>query len=84
MKSEYVENPMVIDNLMFQHANVPAKSVDKTLDEMLSVGANVNIYMFHGGNQVGYAQNDIFLIGYFVPQFVFFFYIHIRTHKLLR
>jgi len=42
-----------IDHWQEAHSVVPADAVDKTLDEILSVGANVNIYMFHGGTSFG-------------------------------
>ncbi|XP_076754482.1 beta-galactosidase isoform X1 [Xylocopa sonorina] len=38
----------------FQRVNSGA--VVKTLDEMLSLGASVNIYMFHGGTNFGYTS----------------------------
>lgn len=33
---------------------VKSSAVSKTLDEMLSIGASVNIYMFYGGTNFGY------------------------------
>ena len=32
----------------------PKEKVTKTLDSMLSLGANVNIYMMHGGTSFGF------------------------------
>lgn len=37
---------------------VPTKSVTRVLDEMLSLGASVNIYMFYGGTNFGYTSGE--------------------------
>jgi len=42
-----------LDHWQQKHASVAAQDVDKTLEEMLSIGASVNIYMFHGGTSFG-------------------------------
>jgi beta-galactosidase len=36
------------------HSTVPTGAIVKTLDEMLSAGANVNFYMFYGGTNFGF------------------------------
>jgi beta-galactosidase len=38
------------------HSKASTESIVKTFDEMLSVGANVNFYMFHGGTNFGFTS----------------------------
>ncbi|CAF3406638.1 unnamed protein product [Rotaria socialis] len=39
-----------------QHSTVSTESIVKTLDEMLSIGVNVNFYMFFGGTNFGFTS----------------------------
>ncbi|KAM8749366.1 beta-galactosidase-1-like protein [Acanthopagrus schlegelii] len=43
-----------LDHWGDQHAVVDAQKVSRVLAEMLSMGANVNMYMFEGGTNFGY------------------------------
>ncbi|XP_053713434.1 beta-galactosidase [Synchiropus splendidus] len=43
-----------LDHWGSRHAVVPTAAVVKTLNEMLALGANVNMYMFIGGTNFGY------------------------------
>uniref|UniRef100_A0A8C5HT96 Beta-galactosidase-like n=1 Tax=Gouania willdenowi TaxID=441366 RepID=A0A8C5HT96_GOUWI len=43
-----------LDHWGDKHAAVDAKAVSKVLGEMLTLGANVNMYMFEGGTNFGY------------------------------
>ncbi|XP_023341954.1 beta-galactosidase isoform X3 [Eurytemora carolleeae] len=57
--------PGWLDHWGHQHSKVGSDEVDKTLDEMLRVEANVNIYMFHGGTSFGLSagsNSDPFLV----------------------
>jgi len=38
------------------HSRVSTNSIVKTLDEMLSIGVNVNFYMFYGGTNFGFTS----------------------------
>ncbi|WP_138755957.1 glycoside hydrolase family 35 protein [Paenibacillus sinopodophylli] len=42
------------DHWMENHQTRPSLEVAETLDELLSVGASVNFYMFHGGTNFGF------------------------------
>ncbi|KAG7227495.1 hypothetical protein INR49_005310 [Caranx melampygus] len=46
--------PGWLDHWGDQHAMVDAQKVSRVLGEMLTMGANVNIYMFEGGTNFGY------------------------------
>ncbi|XP_064648541.1 beta-galactosidase-like isoform X2 [Lineus longissimus] len=52
VNSEYY--PAWFDEWGGPHANTAVGPVNKTLDDMLKVGASVNIYMFHGGTNFAY------------------------------
>ncbi|CAF0778296.1 unnamed protein product [Rotaria sordida] len=39
-----------------QHSTVSTDSIVKTLDQMLSIGVNVNFYMFYGGTNFGFTS----------------------------
>lgn len=41
------------------HADVDKNTVAKSLDEMLSMNASVNIYMFHGGTSFGFTSGAL-------------------------
>ncbi|XP_029981158.1 beta-galactosidase-1-like protein isoform X1 [Sphaeramia orbicularis] len=43
-----------LDHWGDQHARVTTEKVSKVLGEMLTMGANVNMYMFEGGTNFGY------------------------------
>ncbi|XP_068428733.1 beta-galactosidase-1-like protein [Clinocottus analis] len=43
-----------LDHWGDQHAVVDAQKVSRVLEEMLIIGANVNMYMFEGGTNFGY------------------------------
>ncbi|MEQ2220908.1 hypothetical protein ILYODFUR_010396 [Ilyodon furcidens] len=43
-----------LDHWGDQHAVVSAQKVSRVLEEMLTMGANVNMYMFEGGSNFGY------------------------------
>ncbi|XP_032813234.1 beta-galactosidase-like [Petromyzon marinus] len=43
-----------LDNWRHPHATVSKEAVAKTLDEMLAMNANVNMYMFEGGTNFAY------------------------------
>ncbi|XP_038576307.1 beta-galactosidase-1-like protein isoform X2 [Micropterus salmoides] len=43
-----------LDHWQDQHAVVDAQKVSRVLGEMLTMGANVNMYMFEGGTNFGY------------------------------
>ncbi|XP_034549722.1 beta-galactosidase-1-like protein [Notolabrus celidotus] len=43
-----------LDHWGDQHAEVNAQKVSRVLGEMLTMGANVNMYMFEGGSNFGY------------------------------
>uniref|UniRef100_A0A3P9GZ04 Galactosidase, beta 1-like n=1 Tax=Oryzias latipes TaxID=8090 RepID=A0A3P9GZ04_ORYLA len=43
-----------LDHWGDQHAMVDARKVSRVLGEMLTMGANVNMYMFEGGTNFGY------------------------------
>ena len=53
----------------FDHWGIPHRSRDtedaaKCLDEMLDMGANVNLYMFHGGTNFGFMNGALAVDGY--------------------
>ncbi|CAN7940128.1 unnamed protein product, partial [Ixodes hexagonus] len=52
MNSEFY--PGWLDHWGKNHSQVDAQTVAKTLREMLSMNASVNIYVFHGGTSFGY------------------------------
>lgn len=39
-----------------RHAHVSSESAAATLDETLKMGANANMYMFHGGTNFGFTS----------------------------
>ncbi|XP_074047416.1 beta-galactosidase-1-like protein isoform X2 [Macrotis lagotis] len=43
-----------LDYWGWNHSTVGVKSVSKALEDILEVGASVNMYMFHGGTNFGY------------------------------
>uniref|UniRef100_A0A671Z1Q6 Galactosidase, beta 1-like n=1 Tax=Sparus aurata TaxID=8175 RepID=A0A671Z1Q6_SPAAU len=48
-----------LDHWGDQHAVVDAQKVSRVLAEMLSMGANVNMYMFEGGTNFGYWNGKV-------------------------
>lgn len=48
--------PGWLDYWGYPHANVSTESVCETLEEILSMNASVNIYMFHGGTSFGFGS----------------------------
>jgi len=56
VNSEYY--PGWLDHWQSKHSKVDTKCVTNTLDTMLSLGANVNIYMFHGGTSFGFGAGS--------------------------
>jgi len=46
--------PGWLDHWQKPHSKVSTNSVTAALDHILALGANVNIYMFHGGTSFGY------------------------------
>jgi len=56
VNSEYY--PGWLDHWQNKHAKVETKCVVQTLDTMLGMGANVNIYMFHGGTSFGFGAGS--------------------------
>ncbi|CAF0809116.1 unnamed protein product [Adineta steineri] len=48
--------PGWLDIWGINHAKVSTSDIIKTLDEMLSIGVNVNIYMFFGGTNFGFTS----------------------------
>lgn len=56
VNSEYY--PGWLDHWQSQHAKVGTDCVVTTLDTMLSMGASVNIYMFHGGTSFGFSAGS--------------------------
>ena len=65
VNSEYY--PGWLDHWGKPHNKKSKEIVSKTLDKMLSMGANVNIYMMHGGTSFGFKVNSI-LIALFYPK----------------
>eukprot|EP00092_Neocalanus_flemingeri_P024878 GFUD01026976.1.p1 GENE.GFUD01026976.1~~GFUD01026976.1.p1 ORF type:complete len:678 (+),score=151.84 GFUD01026976.1:30-2036(+) len=56
VNSEYY--PGWLDHWQNKHAKVDTKCVVNTLDAMLSLGASVNIYLFHGGTSFGFGAGS--------------------------
>ena len=56
VNSEYY--PGWLDHWQSKHAKVGTDCVVTTLDTMLSMGASVNIYMFHGGTSFGFSAGS--------------------------
>ena len=56
VNSEYY--PGWLDHWQSHHAKVGTDCVVTTLDTMLSMGASVNIYMFHGGTSFGFTAGS--------------------------
>ena len=50
--------PGWLDHWGQPHSKVNTSSVVKTLDEMLRMGANVNIYLMHGGTSFGFTSGS--------------------------
>ncbi|XP_042145877.1 beta-galactosidase [Ixodes scapularis] len=65
MNSEFY--PGWIDHWGEKHAHVNASSVAKTLRQMLSMNASVNIYMFHGGTSFGCKSGANIINGVYAP-----------------
>ena len=64
VNSEYY--PGWLDHWGEPHSKKSKEIVSKTLDKMLSMGANVNIYMMHGGTSFGFKVSSN-LIALFYP-----------------
>ena len=56
VNSEYY--PGWLDHWGQPHSLVNSSKVAETLDEMLKMGANVNVYMIHGGTNFGYTAGS--------------------------
>ncbi|EEC01299.1 beta-galactosidase, putative, partial [Ixodes scapularis] len=65
MNSEFY--PGWIDHWGEKHAHVNASIVAKTLRQMLSMNASVNIYMFHGGTSFGCKSGANIINGVYAP-----------------
>ena len=50
--------PGWLDHWGEAHSRVPTDKVVKTLQQMLSIGVNVNFYMFHGGTNFGFTSGN--------------------------
>jgi beta-galactosidase len=48
--------PGWLDLWGYAHSTVSTEAIVKTLDEMLSIGVNVNFYMFFGGTNFGFTS----------------------------
>jgi hypothetical protein len=48
--------PGWLDHWQKPHNKQTVKTVAKAVDMILSLGANINIYMFHGGTSFGYGS----------------------------
>lgn len=50
--------PGWLDHWGQAHSRVPTDKVIKTFRQMLSIGVNVNFYMFHGGTNFGFTSGS--------------------------
>ena len=48
--------PGWLDLWGYQHSTVDTADIIRTLDQMLSIGVNVNFYMFYGGTNFGFTS----------------------------
>ena len=51
--------PGWLDLWGYNHSTVPTADILKTLDQMLSIGVNVNFYMFFGGTNFGFTSGSL-------------------------